>query len=100
MAEGETSRLNFAVIYLIDAYHSKLMNKITFFRQGVQSMAFSACNRYLIANSISNEEPLVVFDVNTGMEAGNVVLGEESINKIIVNPYPVSDFEIDFVTVG
>ena len=63
-------------------------------------MAFSTCGNYLIASPVSNEEPLVVFDVNSGMEAGTVMLNEVSINKIIVNPYPISDVEVDFVTVG
>lgn len=76
------------------------MNKITFFRKGVQSLAFSACSKYLIASSVVTEEPLVVFDVNSGMvcDGGSVVLTDESINKIIVNPNAESD--VDFVTVG
>ena len=40
-AEGEPSRLGFAVIYLIDMQQNKLLNKITFYRHGIQCMAFS-----------------------------------------------------------
>ena len=63
-------------------------------------MVFSACGKYLIASSVVTEEPLVVFDVASGMvaEGGTVVLSDESINKIIVNPNSESD--VDFVTIG
>ena len=63
-------------------------------------MAFSQCGRFLIASSVSNEEALVVFDANSGIvcEGGTVELSDESINKIVVNPY--GDTDVDFVTVG
>ena len=65
-----------AVIYLIDTTQNKLMNKITFFRHGVQSMAFSNCGKYLIASSVPEEDLLVVLDVNSGLvcEQGTVIL--------------------------
>ena len=90
-AEGEPSRLGNAVIYLIDLVQNKLMNKITFFRHGVQSMAFSNCGKYLIASSVPEEDLLVVLDVNSGLvcEQGTVILREQSVNKIVVNPYAV-----------
>ena len=75
-AEGEPSRLGNAIIYLIDTTQNKLMNKITFFRHGVQSMAFSNCGKYLIASSVPEEDLLVVLDVNSGLvcEQGTVIL--------------------------
>lgn len=105
-AEGEASRLGNANIYLIDLTQNKLMNKITFFRHGVQSMVFSNCGRFLIANSVPEENCLVILDVNSGLvcDGGTVILREESINKIIVNPHSAAnngtEDEIDFVTVG
>jgi len=101
-AEGEASRLGNAVIYLIDLTQNKLMNKISFFRQGIQSLAFSACGKFLIASSVVAEEPLVIFDVNSGMvcEGGTVELTDESINKIIVNPNADTEVDLDFVTIG
>ena len=76
------------------------MNKITFFRHGVQSMAFSNCGKFLIAASVPQENCLVVLDVNSGLvcEGGTVILQEQSINKIVVNPYP--DLDVDFLTIG
>ena len=53
-----------AVIYLYDLTQNKFSNKITFFQQGVQSMAFSNCNRFLIASSVPSEGCLVVIDVH------------------------------------
>lgn len=99
-AEGEASRMGNAVIYLIDLTQNKLMNKITFFRHGVQSMTFSNCGRFLIANSVPEENCLVVLDVNSGLvcEGGTVILRDESINKIVVNPY--SEGDVDFITIG
>ena len=100
-AEGEPSRFGNAVIYLIDLTQNKLMNKITFFRHGVQSLAFSNCGRFLIASSVPEEKCLVVLDVNSGLvcEGGTVILREENINKIFVNPTP-NETEIHFITVG
>jgi len=99
-AEGEASRFGNAVIYLIDLHQNKLMNKITFFRKGVQSMAFSNCGKFLIAMSVPEEGCLVVLDVNSGLvcENGTAILRNESVNKIVVNPY--TDDYVDFVTVG
>ena len=63
-------------------------------------MAFSNCGRYLIAGSVPSENCLVVLDVNSGLvcEGGTVILRDESVNKIIVNPHSQGD--IDFITVG
>lgn len=63
-------------------------------------MAFSNCGRFLIAGSVPEENCLVVLDVNSGLvcEGGTVILRDESVNKIAINPY--SDGDIDFVTVG
>ena len=99
-AEGEKSRLGYAIIYIIDAIQCKLLHKITFYRQGIQCMAFSSCGRYLIASSVTNEEPLVIFDVNSGgvCEGGTVMFTDECVNKIIPNPN--IDTDVDFITVG
>ena len=99
-AEGEASRFGNAVIYLIDLTTNKVTNKITFFRHGVQSMAFSNCGRFLIASSVPKENCLVVLDVNSGLvcEGGTVILRDESINKIYINPFAEGD--VDFVTIG
>ena len=100
-AEGEASRFGNAIIYLFDLQQNKLMNKITFFRHGVQSMAFSNCGKFLIAASVPEENVLVVLDVNSGLvcENGTVILEEhQNINKIVVNPYP--DLDVDFITIG
>mmetsp|Transcript_15803 Transcript_15803/g.21390 ORF Transcript_15803/g.21390 Transcript_15803/m.21390 type:complete len:250 (-) Transcript_15803:1274-2023(-) len=63
-------------------------------------MAFSNCGRYLVVASVPEEKCLVVFDVNSGLvcEGGTVILREESVNKIIVNPHV--DGDVDFCTVG
>ena len=63
-------------------------------------MAFSNCGRFLIANSVTEENCLVILDVNPGLvcEGGTVILREESINKIVVNPY--SEGDVDFITIG
>ena len=53
VAEGEPSRMGNAIIYLIDVRNQKVSNKITFFRHGVQSMAFSNDGKYLIASSVA-----------------------------------------------
>ena len=99
-AEGEPSRHGNANIYLIDATQNKLINKITFFRQGIQSMAFSNCGRFLIAASVPDEGILAIIDVNSGMvcEGGTVMLKDQSVNKVVVNPH--SDRDVDFITVG
>jgi len=99
-AEGEASRHGNAVIYLYDTAQNKLLNKITFFRHGVQSMAFSNCGRFLLAASVPEENCLVVFDVNSGLvcEGGTVILPDTSVNKIVVNPW--ADGDVDFCTVG
>ena len=54
-------------------------------------MAFSNCGKYLIASSVPEEDLLVVLDVNSGIvcEQGTVILREQSVNKIVVNPYAV-----------
>jgi hypothetical protein len=64
-------------------------------------MAFSACGRFLIASSIPEENCLVVLDVNSGLvcEGGTVILRNESVNKIVVNPH-ATEGDIDFITVG
>ena len=64
-------------------------------------MAFSACGRFLIANSVHVENCLVVLDVNSGLvcEGGTVILRNESVNKIVVSPQP-TEGDIDFITVG
>lgn len=63
-------------------------------------MAFSSCGRYLITSSVTNEEPLVIFDVNSGgvCEGGTVMFTDECVNKIIPNPN--IDTDVDFITVG
>jgi len=101
-AEGEPSRFGNAVIYLFDIPQNKLLNKITFFRHGVQSMAFSNCGRFLIACSVPEENCLVVLDVNSGLvcEGGTSILREESVNKIVMNPNGSVENDIDFVTIG
>jgi len=79
-----------------------LLNKITFFRHGVQSMAFSNDGKYLIAASVAEENVLVVFDVASGLvcENGTAILDPtDSINKIVVNPNTEGS-EINFITVG
>ena len=99
-AEGEASSMGNSIIYLIDISQNKLINKINFFRSGVQSMAFSNCGRFLIAASVPEEGSLVILDVNSGLvcEGGTVILRDESINKIVVNP--ISEGDVDFVTIG
>lgn len=99
-AEGEPSRLGNAVIYLIDVTQNKLINKISFFQHGVQSMAFSNCGRFLIAASVPQENCLVILDVNSGLvcEGGTAMLGDKSVNKVVVNPH--SEGDVDFVTIG
>lgn len=64
-------------------------------------MAFSNCNRFLIAAAVSDESILAVFDVNTGnihKDNSQRILVDESVNKIIVNPH--SEKDIIFATVG
>ena len=101
-AEGEPSKFGNAVIYLFDLKRdNKLLNKITFFRHGVQSMAFSKDGRYLIAASVPQEGVMAVFDVNAGLvaEGGTVQLSEGMrITSIVMNPF--SENAIDFCTVG
>ncbi len=98
-AEGETSRHGNAVIYLIDATQNKLINKITFFEKGVQTMAFSNCGRFLIAASVPSEDILAVIDVNSGQVCGEgFPLRGSSVNKVVVNPH--SEKDVIFTTVG
>ena len=55
------------------------------------------------------EDLLVILDVNSGLvcEQGTVILRQQSVNKIVVNPYARADREaydtepdVDFLTVG
>ena len=101
-AEGEINRTGNANIYLINGPQNKLQNKITFFQQGVQSMAFSNCGRFLLAASIKEEGCFGIFDVHSGLvvENGTVSLpAGTGLNKIVVNPSS-DPSEVDFCTVG
>lgn len=101
-AEGEPSRFGNAVIYLFDAKRDyKLLNKITFFRHGVQSMAFSKDGRFLVVASVPEEGSITVVDVNAGQvaEGGTAILpAGQSVNSIVMNPH--SEGDIDFCTIG
>ena len=101
-AEGEPSRQGCALIYLYDLVQNKLINKISFFRHGVQSMAFSNCGKFLVAASVAEEGSMVILDVQQGtiVENGTVMLRELGVNKIVVNPSSDCQVDIDFLTVG
>ena len=87
-AEGEPGRHGCALIYLYDLVQNKLINKISFFRDGVQSMAFSNCGKFLVAAAVAEEGNLAIIDVQQGtiVENGTVILRELSVTKIVINP--------------
>ena len=98
-AEGEPNEKEQSFIYLYDTLTQALINTLTFFHKGVQSMAFAHDGKHLIALGISDESSLALFDVNEGsLICPPTLIRNHIASKIIVEPNKEDCLE--FITIG
>mgnify|MGYP000930972993 FL=1 len=51
------------------------MNPLTFHQKGVQSIAFTNDNKYLVSLGVQGENMVCVFEISSGLVVANTVVG-------------------------
>jgi WD40 repeat protein len=76
VGEGSQNKQGGANIYLYDIEKKKKINTLPFHQKGIQSMAFSYDNKYLISLGVQGESMLAIFEISSGtVVAQSVILG-------------------------
>ena len=65
----------------------ELKNKLNFHQRGVQALAFSNCNKFLISAGVASEGTMAVFDLASGVVIKSSSVNAGAITSIAVDPF-------------
>lgn len=101
VGEGSQNKQGGAFVYIYDIEKKQKMNPLTFHQKGVQSIAFTNDNKYLVSLGVQGENMVCVFEISSGLVVANTVVGGDiPQNQIKIDPFVSDGSAYQFFTVG
>ena len=92
-----------STIYLVDAVSFKVLQTLELHKKGVQTMAFSSDNRYLVSAAGRCDNSIGIWDIKTG-ELVRAINSLTLVNDIVCREYvahhPPIPYLLEFVSAG
>ena len=100
VGEGSQNKQGVALIYIYDVEKKAKISSLPFHQKGIQSMAFTYDNKYLVSMGVQGENMLAIWALSSGnVIKYKVMPGNAPYNQLKINPY-IDSNKIIFVTVG